>query len=187
MKTTYINPWGEISPLSCWVEKPCKRTILVSGKSYYLQFPYIVWFIAKKDVSLAFTDTDQVIENTPVYFPPLPNVFLPYFSACGGSRIANIQEAVNDFWQSEFRDYNYSSCDISTLEKTFGSLENWSRLSLDEVMQKMKVVHTSRCGWPISPENIIHTFKDFVCMFGPTKASFKGFMKLFVADRFTWK
>jgi hypothetical protein len=188
MKTTY-NSWFKF-PLSCWIEKPCKRTIVVSGKSYYLQFPYMVWFVAEGTyaIRLAFTDTDQIVENTCVYFPPLPNTFLPYFHTCGSGYIANIENAVNDFWQSEFKGYDYSNCDISTLEKTFGSLENWSRLNLDEVMQKMKVVHTTKKSEPISHNQIVRTFKDFVCIDDIVKQSkFNGFLEAFIADPFTWR
>jgi hypothetical protein len=183
-----VMHWQHLPPLSCWVEKPCKRTIVVSGKSYYLQFPYMVWFVVEEYFAcLAFTDTDQITENTCVYYPPLPHVFLPCFRTCGSGYVVHVKDVANDFWQSEFQSYAYGGSDIDTLKRTFGSLENWSRLNLDEVMQKMKVVHTIKKSEPIKPNQIIRTFKDFVCMFTPMKKSFNDFMELFIADRFTWK
>ena len=143
---------------------PCKRTIQVEGVGFFLQFPSIVflWTAIKykkadKRKKNPYDENPYNNENliganfaswvaknkilTPndiVYQAPLPNVFEFGRVCMPQPENATADNMVETFWQSAFRDYDYSDDHPRrALVNNYGSLEDWKKLTLQQVEQKL--------------------------------------------------
>jgi hypothetical protein len=135
---------------------PCKRTIEIENVGCFLQFPSIafLWTAVKYKVYKKRKDADSFLTganfaayvaknkiltlNDIVYQAPLPNVF-DFGRVCMPiPENASNDNMVEAFWQSAFRDYNYSDeHPRMALENNYGSLEDWKKLTLQQVEQKI--------------------------------------------------
>jgi hypothetical protein len=140
---------------------PCKRTIMIEGKQYFLQFPSLVflWTGSKyrnnargfaTGVFAAFSANKKIISDRDlIYQAPLPNVFDAGRVCMPSPDVHTCDNFVETFWQSAFRGYNYSSnLPQETLKANFGSLVNWQRLTLNQVNDKL-------CYMPIPVKSVI--------------------------------
>jgi hypothetical protein len=54
--------------------EPCKRTIFVESRSYYVQFPHVMFMRFGSDLCCVFLD-GPLNKNSMIYMPPLANIY----------------------------------------------------------------------------------------------------------------
>jgi len=153
---------------------PQRRTIEILGRFYNLPFPYLI-FLKEGNVdrnhlyafSLIFAKSPIKSLHSEVYTAPLPNVFLPKGRICNipyskfNSYNPSFDGLITDFWRRAFKGYNYSGGDITALRKNYGSLKNWSELTIDEALKRLKYKALTKRGVKIPNSAIINSIEDF--------------------------
>jgi hypothetical protein len=112
---------------------PIKRTVEIMGRSYYLQFPSLVFsWDGHLSVWFAKESDDEVYEV------PLPNIEGQDGYICldhDGRQPKDMDDAIAWFWMNEFNDWLGSE---ECFRKTFGRFHSWAKLSLEQVYQKLQ-------------------------------------------------
>ena len=148
---------------------PQKRTVIVAGKYYFLQFPYTVF--AKVDrgndkctLHFAFArESDDF-----VYFPPFAHVEGSMWSVCMGAyyqfllpygakrqdglragsfvigRNLPLKDLVEGFWATSLNppSDNYFVTAYNALVMNYGRYHDWARLTLPQVLNKTQYKET---------------------------------------------
>lgn len=140
--------WGDDRQYQIRQYEPCKRTIFVAGRSYFLQFPYCIFSIYKdfhrsRLLAMAFSVKEFTSEeewHEFLYYPTLPHISLPpSFGICNaGIECLTYEDCVAAFWQSSFASHTYNgSVCLENLRMTFGSMHEWQDLSLSDVFERL--------------------------------------------------
>lgn len=137
---------------------PCKRTIEIEGENCFLQFPSIVFlwsavkykvnkrrkkspldgFLRSANFAACVAKNKILTLDDTVYQAPLPNVFESGRVCMPTPENATADNMVETFWQSAFRDYDYSDeHPRKALENNYRSLEDWKKMTLQQVEQKL--------------------------------------------------
>lgn len=130
---------------------PHRRHILLSNKqSFCVQFPYTVcvsqcgYYLPERNdlyysfYAMAFARSATITLRTPIWVPPLLN-FGGFHPTCHPTSIVGrdpFEQQFNGHFGSPFIGSLHPLNKV-VLEETFGSLREWSKLSLDEVLEKM--------------------------------------------------
>jgi hypothetical protein len=138
-----INKRGFIFDINLMQFTPMKRTIFVDDENFYLPFPYLLFqFCCERDskfgyLSVAFTSKPIISLDQIIYFPWLSNIYSDDWSVClVREKLSNIKSAINRFWNSSFDgDEEWEGDEVR--EDVVGSYENWARLSLNAVCERV--------------------------------------------------
>jgi hypothetical protein len=141
---------------------PQKRTVIVGGREYFLQFPWLVFMklISKRNayLSLAFAKEDDFR----VYAPLLPNCGLytnrNIWTVCLGSGYTEIEYGhylqrseikfdafVARFWSTRFDSYDGWDLAKDASYDIFGysRLHAWGRMNLSEILDRLHLPYGS--------------------------------------------
>jgi len=149
--------------LGCEVRQypPCPRTLLFSspvhatgvkwGKrknQFFVQMPSFVFIKKRPHLALAVAKKPIESDKDEVYFPPVSNVYANHricFAYMGSSvrkvlgldKLPAFDQRVNYFWNAA-ADNSAKWTGRKAVEENFGSLYNWEKMDLDEVLKKLK-------------------------------------------------
>ena len=137
--------WG----LEIRVLPPHRRNIVLgNGRTTCVSFPYTVCFAGVRRpqpsyslVGLGFAKTSDLTFDTPVWIPPLPhfNGFSPTCHPCASFGRDQFECDFNGMFGSPFEMDVFDSANQNSLKINFGSLREWGKLDLDQVMKKFNV------------------------------------------------
>jgi hypothetical protein len=145
-ETLYKTPTIEVRKYP-----PCKRTLHIEGKDYFLQFPYMVFAQRKTGeynyLYVAFAKEDDQF----VYFPSLGHIQGDSWCICLAitdefeSEGKDFDELIDEFWFSRFccpRMGHFSEA-YKSLKKNFVRYREWQKLSEKQVLKQLRYRKTS--------------------------------------------
>ena len=124
---------------------PVKRTVKIVGRTYFLQFPYVIFgkYSGRNEnghkgswLHVAFANRKLRSLAKMIYFPPFGNIVREEWVVCLDvddghylqSYDSTFEDLIHKFWNHTFSD--------SYLSRPFGDrYHTWQKMSLDEVLK----------------------------------------------------